>query len=37
MDALVMVSLLGVFGARKRTPAEVDAAALIIERGLLGR
>jgi AcrR family transcriptional regulator len=37
IDALVMVSLLGVFGARKRTSAEVDAAALIIERGLLGR
>jgi hypothetical protein len=25
-----------VFGARKRSPAEVDAAALVIERGLLG-
>lgn len=35
-DALVMVALLGVFGARTRTAAEVDAAALIIERGLLG-
>ena len=32
-----MVALLGVFGARRRSAAEVDAAALIIERGLLGR
>jgi AcrR family transcriptional regulator len=36
-EAVVMVGLLGVFGARKRPAAEVDAAALIIERGLLGR
>ena len=36
IDAVVIVALLGVFGARKRTPAEIDAAALIIERGLLG-
>ncbi len=35
-DALVMVALLGVFGARSRSAGEVDAAALIIERGLLG-
>ena len=35
-DALVMVALLGVFGARPRSAGEVDAAALIIERGLLG-
>lgn len=37
MDAVVMVALLGVFGARPRPPAEVEAAALLIERGLLGR
>jgi AcrR family transcriptional regulator len=36
-EALVMVALLGVFGARPRQPVEVDAAAHIIERGLLGR
>ena len=35
-EALVMVALLGVFGTRRRSSAEVDAAALIIERGLLG-
>jgi hypothetical protein len=37
MDALIMVALFGVFGARRRPAAEVDAAAHIIERGLLGR
>jgi AcrR family transcriptional regulator len=36
-DAVVMVALLGVFGARNRPAAEVDAAANIVERGLLGR
>jgi hypothetical protein len=36
-EAVVMVALLGVFGARPRSAAAVDAAALIIERGLLGR
>lgn len=36
-EALVMVALLGVFGARPRQPVEIDAAAHIIERGLLGR
>ena len=36
-EAVVMVGLLGVFGARPRPAAEVDAAAHIIERGLLGR
>jgi len=35
--AVVMVALLGVFGARQRAPAEVDAAARIIGSGLLGR
>jgi AcrR family transcriptional regulator len=35
-DALVMVALLASFGARERTPAEVDAAAHVIEQGLLG-
>ena len=37
LEAVVMVALLGVFGARTRPPAEFDAAAHIIERGLLGR
>jgi len=37
LEAVVMVALLGVFGARQRPAAEVDAAAHIIERGLLGR
>jgi AcrR family transcriptional regulator len=36
VEAVVMVALLGVFGARERSAAEVDAAALVIERGLLG-
>ena len=36
-DAVFMVALLGVFGARERPAAEVEAAAHIIERGLLGR
>jgi AcrR family transcriptional regulator len=37
MDAVVMVALLGVFGVRPRAPFEVEAAAHVIERGLLGR
>ena len=37
MEAVIMVALLGVLGARQRTAGEVDAAAHIIERGLLGR
>jgi AcrR family transcriptional regulator len=37
MEAVVMVALFGVLGALSRPPAEVDAAAHIIERGLLGR
>jgi AcrR family transcriptional regulator len=37
MEALVMVALLAVFGARQRVAAEVEAAAHIIERGFLGR
>jgi hypothetical protein len=37
VDAVVMVALLGVFGARPRPAGEVDATALVIERGLLGR
>ena len=37
IEAVVMVALLGVFGARQRPAAEVDAAVHIIERGLLGR
>lgn len=36
MDGIVMVALLSSFGARERTPAEVDAAAHIVEQGLLG-
>jgi hypothetical protein len=37
MDAVFMVALLGVFGARPRPPVEIEAAANVIERGLLGR
>jgi hypothetical protein len=37
VDAVVMVALLGVFGARPRSAAEVEATAQVIERGLLGR
>lgn len=36
-EAVVMVALLGVFGARPRPTVEVDAAVHIVERGLLGR
>jgi hypothetical protein len=36
-DALLMVALLGAFGARRRSAATVDATAYIIERGFLGR
>jgi AcrR family transcriptional regulator len=35
-EALVMVALLDAFGARRRAPSNADAAAHIIERGLLG-
>jgi AcrR family transcriptional regulator len=37
MEAVVMVALLGVFGARQRPGTEVDAAAHVIERGIIGR
>jgi AcrR family transcriptional regulator len=37
IDAVVMVALLGVFGARPRAAADFEAAAHIIERGLMGR
>ncbi len=37
IDAVVMVALLGAFGSRTRSTAAVDAAAHIVERGLLGR
>jgi hypothetical protein len=37
MDAVVMVALLGVFGGQPRSAEEIDAAAHVIERGLLGR
>jgi AcrR family transcriptional regulator len=36
MEAIVMVALLGVFGTRQRSSLEIEAAAHIIERGLLG-
>jgi AcrR family transcriptional regulator len=36
IEAVVMVALLGVFGAQSRPPADIEAAAHIIERGLLG-
>jgi AcrR family transcriptional regulator len=36
MDAVVVVALFGVFGARPRPATEVDAAVHIIERGFLG-
>jgi AcrR family transcriptional regulator len=36
-EALVMVALLGAYGARERSTATVEAAAHIIERGFLGR
>jgi AcrR family transcriptional regulator len=37
MEAVVLVALLGVFGARPRPATSIEAAAAIIERGLLGR
>ncbi len=37
MEAVVMVALFGVFGVRRRSVDEVEAAAHMIERGLLGR
>jgi AcrR family transcriptional regulator len=37
LDGVVMVALLWAFGSRQRPSAEVEAAARIIERGLLGR
>ncbi len=37
MDAAMMVALLGVYGTRQRSAAEVEATAHIIESGLLGR
>jgi AcrR family transcriptional regulator len=37
MDAVVMVGLLGVFGAWQRPADEVEAAAHLIERGFLGQ
>ena len=36
-DAVVMLALVDAFGVRERSPATVEAAATIIERGLLGR
>jgi AcrR family transcriptional regulator len=36
-EAVVMVALLGVFGARPRPATDVDAAAHVIDCGLLGR
>ena len=37
LEAVVMVALLGSFGAQPRGPATVEAAAHVLERGLLGR
>jgi AcrR family transcriptional regulator len=37
IDAVVMVALLGAFGAQPRSAPGVDAAAHVVERGLLGR
>jgi AcrR family transcriptional regulator len=37
MDAAVLVALMGAFGSEERTPAVVDAAVHIVERGFLGR
>jgi AcrR family transcriptional regulator len=37
MEAVVMVALLGSFGTQHRGPATVEAAAHVLERGLLGR
>lgn len=37
MEAVVTVALLGVFGMRPRPAADIEAAAHIIKRGLLGR
>jgi AcrR family transcriptional regulator len=37
MDAVIMVALLSAFGSREQTPASVDSAAHILERGFLGR
>lgn len=36
VEAVVMVALLGAFGAKQRAPATVGAAAHILERGLFG-
>jgi hypothetical protein len=36
MEAVVLVALFGVFGARPRPASEVEAAAHIIEHGFLG-
>ncbi len=36
-EAVVMLGLLSGFGGRPRSSAEIEAAAQIIERGLLGR
>jgi AcrR family transcriptional regulator len=36
-EAVIMVALLGAFGARERAAPTIDAAAHLIERGFLGR
>jgi AcrR family transcriptional regulator len=36
VEAVVLVALLGIFGARTRSSAEIEAAARIVERGFLG-
>jgi hypothetical protein len=35
-EAVVLLALLSSFGARERTPAELEAAAHVVEQGLLG-
>lgn len=35
-EAVVLLALLSAFGARERTPAELEAAAHVVEQGLLG-
>jgi AcrR family transcriptional regulator len=35
-EAVVMLALLSAFGARERSPSEVEAAARIVEQGLVG-
>ena len=36
VDALVLLAMVEIFGARPRTDTERDAAVLVVERGFLG-